>query len=219
MMGLLSRKKTNTAQSSQPAQAPPPISAPLPSSQPQPPSISTTDYSAKKYPSSTGSAGAYAAQQQPSPPRSPVEAGYAHHGKQQSQSHSYRPQSSNSQNRAGGGGGGGYGAGAGGGQDYGYGANGSSYAQERGYGDVEGKMGNLGINGGAAAGSADQMSVDTDMADGSNGQYGGNGGVYQQQQQSAVSRHHQQQQGGGEVDLSEYGSSGPDPHGHLFPLF
>ncbi|BGP04821.1 cAMP-dependent protein kinase catalytic subunit [Rhodotorula toruloides] len=197
MMGLLSRKKTNTAQSSQPAQAPPPISAPLPSSQPQPPSISTTDYSAKKYPSSTGSAGAYAAQQQPSPPRSPVEAGYAHHGKQQSQSQSYRPQSSNSQNRAGGGGGGGYGAGAGGGQDYGYGANGSSYAQERGYGDVEGKMGNLGINGGAAAGSADQMSVDTDMADGSNGQYGGNGGVYQQQQQSAVSRHHQQQQGGG----------------------
>lgn len=119
----------------------------------------------------------------------------AHHGKQQSQS--YRPQSSNSQNRAGGGGGG-YG-----GPDYGYGAsaNGSSYAQERGYGDVEGKMGNLGINGGGngngAQGSADQMSVDTDMADGSNGQYGGNGGGYQQQQQSAVSRHHQQQQQGG----------------------
>ncbi|BGO96678.1 cAMP-dependent protein kinase catalytic subunit [Rhodotorula toruloides] len=197
-MGLLSRKKTNTAQSSsQPAQAPPPISAPLPSShqQQQPPSISTTDYSsAKKYPPSTGSGGAYAAQQQPSPPRSPVEAGYAHHGKQQSQS--YRPQSSNSQNRAGGGGGG-----YGGGQDYGYGANGSSYAQERGYGDVEGKLGNLGINGGGngngAQGSADQMSVDTDMADGSNGQYGGNGGGYQQQQQSAVSRHHQQQQQGG----------------------
>ncbi|BGP21702.1 cAMP-dependent protein kinase catalytic subunit [Rhodotorula toruloides] len=183
-MGLLSRKKT---QSSQPAQLPPPISAPLPSS--HPPSISTSDYSSSK---KSASGGAFAAQQQPSPPRSPVEAGYAHHAKQQSQS--YRPQSSNSQNRAGG---------YGGGQDYGYGANGSAaggYQQERGYGDVEGKMGNLGINGGngsGAAGSADQMSVDTDMADGSNGQgqYGGTGGY--QQQQSAVSRHHPQQQASG----------------------
>ncbi|GJN91640.1 hypothetical protein Rhopal_004663-T1 [Rhodotorula paludigena] len=208
-MGLLSRKKTDPKQS-----APPAISGPLPTA--TPPTIATTDYS-KKYPSSTGSYGSgYGAPQQqasglPSPPRSPVEAGYAHQQQTSAQSYSsnqsgHRPQ--NSTSRAGG-----YG-----GQDHGYGqpqqqklavrdeqqygGNGGAYHDSRGYGDVEGKMGTLGING--QHGRADQMTVDdTDMMDASSGQYGsssqhGHGGYHDSRgvPQSASARH-QQQAGGG----------------------
>ncbi|BGP44825.1 cAMP-dependent protein kinase catalytic subunit [Rhodotorula kratochvilovae] len=210
-MGLLSRKKTEPKQ----AAAPPAISGPLPSA--TPPAISTTDYS-KKYPASTGSYGSgYNGQQQqpsglPSPPRSPVEAGYAHQQHSTAPSYSshqsgHRPQNSTSR-------GAGYG-----GQDYGYqgqqqsqklavrdeqyGGNGNGYQDHRGYDDVQGKMGNLGINN---ARGGDQMSVDdADMADASNGQYGsssqhGHGGGYQESRtapQSATSRHQQQASSGG----------------------
>lgn len=83
-----------------------------------------------------------------------------------------------------------------------YGGNGGAYHDSRGYGDVEGKMGTLGINGQHAR--ADQLTVgDTDMMDASSGQYGsssqhGHGGYHDSRgvPQSASARH-QQQAGGG----------------------
>ncbi|BGP12782.1 hypothetical protein JCM10213_007296 [Rhodosporidiobolus nylandii] len=200
-MGLLSRKKTTS--SAQPA--PPPISGPLPSAAP-PPTISTTDYS-KKYTSQTQGygSGSYGAGQGqtpglPSPPRSPVEAGYSHHKQAPSQSYGsqigHRPTNSASlppQSYAGG--------------EYGYSQQqqaqkyGGREEQYGGYQDhraheVEGKMHNLGLNGGG-----EQMSVDDVEMDGSSGHYAssqqGHSGYHDQRQPQSSSRQQQQQAGYG----------------------
>ncbi|GAA5850052.1 hypothetical protein JCM8547_000996 [Rhodosporidiobolus lusitaniae] len=198
-MGLLSRKKTN---SSQQAAAPPPISGPLPTI--NPPTISTTDYSKKTHssqPSYGGGSscvgdkyGGAPATGLPSPPRSPVEAGYAHHKSAPSQSYGsqngHRPTSSSSRPPQSYGGG-----------DYGYQQQQqqqkySSRDDQYGYHDhraheVEGKMGNLGLNGGG-----DQMSMDDVEMDGgghySSSQQGH--GYHEQRQQQPSSRQQQQQQ-------------------------
>ncbi|GAA5834206.1 hypothetical protein JCM9279_004245 [Rhodotorula babjevae] len=192
-MGLLSRKKAEPKQA-----APPPISGPLPSAAgtaAPPPAISTTDYTKK--PQST-----YSAQPQPqtsglpSPPRSPVEAGYAASTSHSSHQSVPRPQSATMR-------GPGYGGGGSGGQDYGYqasaaqkggrdeqygGSSGGGYQDQRGYDDVQGKMGGLGLNG-------DHMSVDdADMADAGYGASSQQHGYAQAQPQSATARHQQQQQ-------------------------
>ncbi|GAA5918181.1 hypothetical protein JCM8208_004052 [Rhodotorula glutinis] len=193
-MGLLSRKKA-----AEPKQAaPPPISNPISSAAgpaAAPPAISTTDYTKKAH-------SAYPSQAQPqasglpSPPRSPVEAGYAASTSHSSHQSAPRPQSATMR---------GPGYGGAGGQDYGqlssaqkggrdeqYGASsGGGYQDQRGYDDVQGKMGGLGLNG-------DHMSVDdADMADAANGHYGASSqphGYQQAQPQSATARHQQQQQ-------------------------
>jgi len=99
------------------------------------------------------------------------------------------------------------GYGGAGGQDYGYqssaaaqksgrdepygGSSGGGYQDQRGYDDVQGKMGGLGLNG-------DHMSVDdADMVDAGTGHYGASSqqhGYAQAQPQSATARHQQQQQ-------------------------
>ncbi|GAA6032758.1 hypothetical protein JCM8097_000777 [Rhodosporidiobolus ruineniae] len=226
-MGLLSRKKTNTSQA-----APPPISAPLPgSAQAPPPTISTTDYS-KKYASGQqyGGAPSYGADKYggapaatglSSPPRSPVEAGYAHHKSTPSQSYGsqtgHRPTNSTSMRPPQQG----YG-----GNDYGYQqqvpqqqskyggrddqyGGGSGHYDHRAH-DVEGKMNNLGLNGGGG----DQMSVDDVEMDGSAGHYSSSqqGHGYHDQRQQPSSRQQAQQQGyGHHSQASRQISRQPEP--------
>ncbi|GAA6001819.1 hypothetical protein JCM10207_002335 [Rhodosporidiobolus poonsookiae] len=214
-MGLLSRKKTNTSQA-----APPSISGPLPSAAP-PPTISTTDYS-KKYVATTpgyGGSGGYGEEKYgagqatglPSPPRSPVEAGYAHHKSTPSQSYGaqtgHRPTNSTSRPPQGYGG------------DYGYQQQqsqqkyGGRDEQYGGYHDhraheVEGKMNNLGLNGGG-----DQMSVDDVEMDGSAGHYSSSqqGHGYHDQRQQPSSRQQQQAGYGHHSQPSRQLARQPDP--------
>ncbi|GAA5980282.1 hypothetical protein JCM11641_005528 [Rhodosporidiobolus odoratus] len=220
-MGLLSRKKTTSVQ--QPA--PPPISGPLPSAAP-PPAISASDYSKKSTStqqpySGTSSYGAekYGAGQTtglPSPPRSPVEAGYSHHKSAPLQSYGsqtgHRPTSSSSrapQTYAS--------------NDYGYHqqsqGQGQKYAsrdeQYGGYNehrahDVEGKMNNLGLTGAGG----DQMSVDDVEMDGSAAHYSSSQqghGVYHDQRQPQSSRQQQAAGYGHQSQASRQISRQPEP--------
>ncbi|GAA5887503.1 hypothetical protein JCM6882_001432 [Rhodosporidiobolus microsporus] len=214
-MGLLSRKKTNTSQA-----APPPISGPLPTA--NPPAVTTTDYS-KKYPSTSqgyaNSSASYGGEKYgapasglPSPPRSPVEAGYAHHKSTPSQQYGsqsgHRPTNSTSRPAQG------YG-----GSDYGYQQQQQQPQQkyagrdEYGYHDhrsheMEGKMNNLGLNG-----HGDQMSVDDVEMDGSAGHYSSSqqGHGYHDQRQQPSSRQQQQQGYGHQSQPSRQIARQPEP--------